>query len=411
MQTDSRHTRKITNDIISTRRRRPGFTLSEIMVVVVLISIVTSSVYSFYEIGARAHRSAVVRAESVSSMRFLQKLLIDKAARKSDGAYSAFMKKDGFASWGREEIESIMAADIHAKNEPLYRAAGYSNYPLHASLSITAIGQDSLKSKLPLSIAASADSFAGAYVYEATKEAAISGSENFKITFNHSPAKVFGASFLGVGNSAVISTNASDGTLEINTNNLCDLTGLIGPAPPVNVSFQIGARASSPVTASVFDLLFFFDSNFPPSESLSSNIAPGDIKKFFVESACVLCGDGVMFYEHDTGENFINHAIYLETPADSDAEYDGDGNKLKTVRYAMAKKENGEWKVYNDVIMNNAIIFELTYFDKNSEILNAPPGEWKWRYAPSVSGFFLEAVTSNGGIKNPMKMTFQFSSQ
>ena len=411
MHTDSRHAYKLITDIAVRRRRRPGFTLSEILVVVVLISIVTSSVYSFYEIGSRAHRSAVVRAESVSSMRFLQKLLIDKAARKSEEAYSAFMKKDGFAALGRGDIESIMAADMHAKNEPLYRAAGYSYYPLHASQSISTIGHDALKRKLPLSLAASTGSFAGAYVYEATKEASISGSENFKITFNRSPVKVFGSSFLGVGNSAVILTNASDGTLEINTNNLCDLTGLIGPAPPVNVSFTIDVSASSPVTASVFNLIFFFDANFPPAESLSSNILPGHIKKFFVESACVLCGDGAMFYERDTGENYINHAIYLETPPDAEAEYDGDGNKLKTVRYALAKKENGEWKVYNDVLMNNAIKFEFSYFDKNGEILSAPQDEWKWRYAPAVSGFYLEAVTSIGGIKNPMKMTFQFNSQ
>lgn len=390
---------------------RDGFTLSEILVVVVLITIVTSSVYSLYEVGARAHRSAVVRAEAVSSMRFLQKLLSDKVARRSGEAYNAFMKKDGFRSLGRAGIESVMSSDISARSEPLYRAAGYGHYQLHESLAVENIGPGELKNRLPLLPASSGDAMTGPYFYEATREAEVNGSEAFRISFDRVPAGVFGSSFMGAGNSAVISTNASDATLEINTNAMNDLSPLIGPSPPANVSFTVVATSVQRVRASVFKMVFFFDSNSPPVETLSPNISPEDIRKSFVESASLFCADGMMFYERGTGETIVNHAIYLETPPEGTGPFAPDGTPIKTVRYAMAKKENGEWKYYDDALMSNALKFDLSYFDAKGAALETPSGDWKWMHAPKAAGVRAEIVTSSGGVGYPMQMTFMFDPQ
>lgn len=390
--------------------RKNAFTLPEILVVVLLISIVTSAVYAFYEIGARSHRNAVARSESVSSMRFLQKLMLDKLSRKSDDAYSAFFKKNGFSALSRAEIETIISSDMHSRSDALYGAAGYNSYPIHSSLAITNVKPSMIKNKFAALSSRPGDLFKGPYLYQATSEAAVNGAESYKISFDRLPSKILVSSSLIPPNSASLSANSGGDTLELNAV-VKDASSLIGASPPVNISFFIDTKISAPVTSNIFNIFFFFDSNIPPAEVLSPNLSGNEINKYFIESAFIFCGDGLMFYEHETLENYINHAIYLETPGESDAEYDNDGNITKNIRYAFSKIINGERKVYNDILLKDITGFSLNYYDKNSRLLPFADEGWRWLYAPEISFITLETITDKNGIKNPMKMTFQLFTQ
>ncbi len=390
--------------------RKNAFTLPEILVVVILISIVTSAVYAFYEIGARSHRNAIARSESISSMRFLQKLMLDKLSRKSDDAYSAFFKKNGFSGLSRAEIETIIASDIHSHSDALYTAAGYNSYPVHSSLAITNIKPSMIKNKFSALSSRAQDLFKGPYLYEATSEAAVNGAENYKISFDRLPSKILASSSLIPPNSASLGANSGGDTLELNAV-IKDASALMGSSPPVNISFFIDTKISAPPTSNVFNIFFFFESNTPPAEVLSPNLSRDEIKKYFIESAFIFCGDGLIFYEHETLENYINHAIYLETPGGDDAEYDNDGNIIKNIRYAFSKVTNGERKVYNDILLKDITGFSLNYYDKNSKLLPFADEGWKWLYAPEIAFITLETITNKSGIKNPMKMTFQLFTQ
>ncbi len=393
--------------------RPPGknaFTLPEILVVVILISIVTSAVYAFYEVGARSHRNAMARAESISSMRFLQKLMLDKLSRKSDDAYSAFFKKNGFSGLSRSEIEAVLISDMHSNSDALYSAAGYNSYPIHSSMGITNIKSSMIKNKFAALSSRPQQIFKGPYLYEATSEAAVNGEQNYKISFDRLPAKILASSSLIPPNSASLSANSGGDTLELSAV-IKDASIIMGDAPPVNISFFIDTKISAPSASNVFDIFFFFDSNILPAEVLSPNLSGNEIKKYFIESAFILCGDGLMFYEHETLENYINHAIYLETPDAQSAEYDNDGNIIKNIRYAFSKVINGERKIYNDILLKDITGFSLNYYDKNSRLLPFKDEEWQWLYAPEISFVTLETITDKNGIKNPMKMTFQLFTQ
>jgi prepilin-type N-terminal cleavage/methylation domain-containing protein len=391
-------------------RRRKAFTLPEILVVVLLISIVTSAVYAFYEIGARSHRNAVARSESISSMRFLQKLMLDKLSRKSDNAYSALFKKNGFSGLSRVQIENIIGSDMHSQSEALYGAAGYNFYQTHSSLGITNIKPSMIINKFTSLSSRPEEVFKGPYLYEATSEAAVAGVENYKISFDRLPSKILASSSLIAPNSASLSANSGEDTLELSAV-YKDAAALIGASPPVNISFLIETKISAPLTSNIFNIFFFFDSNTPPAEVLSPNLAEDKIKKYFIESAFIFCGDGLMFYEHETLESYINHALYLETPGVDEAEYDSDGNIIKNIRYAFSKIINGERKVYNDILLKDITGFNLSYYDKNSRPLPFSGDDWQWLYVPKVSYITLETLSSKDGIKNPMKMTFQLYAQ
>ncbi|OQA77040.1 MAG: hypothetical protein BWY32_02681 [bacterium ADurb.Bin243] len=388
-----------------------AFTLPEILVVVLLISVVTSAIYSFYELGARAHKKALGRLESVSSMRFLQKLLSDKLSKKSENCYSAFLKKDGFAGLTGNQIENILSENLHAKNDPLYDAVGYAYYRSHAAGGITNISASDAAKKIVSSKVSMEKDFRGAYLYEATKEAAVAPGELFNFSFDRAPSKVFGASFLGAGKSAVISTNASESTAELNVGDYIDLNSLIGPSPPVNPSFSVNIKSGTATIANLFHVFFFFDSDAPPSASLSPNITSEEIKKYFIESAGLYCGDGIMFYETDSFENYVNHAIYVHTPPAGEADYDPDGNILKTLRYAFSHTTESGKKIYDEVIVKNLSEFNFVYYGKNGDIIEPARTGWKWAYAPQISFLSVEAVSSKDGIKSPVKMTFQFYTQ
>lgn len=390
--------------------RKNAFTLPEILVVVILISIVTSAVYAFYEIGARSHRNAIARSESISSIRFLQKLMLDKLSRKSDDAYSAFFKKNGFSKLSRAEIETIIASDMHSRNDALYSAAGYSSYSIHSSIGITNIKPSMIKNKFASLSSGPKDLFKGPYLYEATSEAAVNGAENYKISFDRLPSKILASSSLVTPNSASLSANSGGDTIELNAV-IKDASVLIGASPPANISFFIDTKISVPVTSNIFNIFFFFESNTPPAEVLSPNLSQEEIKKYFIESAFLFCGDGLIFYEHETLENYINHALYLETPVGGDAEYDNDGNIIKNIRYAFSKVINGERKIYNDILLKDITGFSLNYYDKNSRLLPFANEDWKWLYAPEIAFITLETITYKNGIKNPMKMTFQLFTQ
>jgi len=393
-------------------RRKKAFTLPEILVVVLLISIVTGAVYSFYELGARSHRNAVALSESISSMRFLQKLALDKLSRKSNDVYSVFFKKNGFLQLSRSQIENIISADMHSENEALYGAAGYNFYPMHSSLAVENVKPSVIINKLASLSSPPGELFKGPYLYEASSTAATDavGIENYKISFDRLPSKILASSSLTAPNSASLTTNSGEDTLELNAV-YKDASVLIGASPPVNISFFVQTIISAPLTSNIFDIFFFFDSNTPPTEVLSPNLPQDNIKKYFIESAFIFCGDGLMFYEHETLENYINHALYLETPGAAEAEYDSDGNITKNIRYAFSKIINGERKVYNDILLKDIIDFKLNYYDRNWLPITFDDDNWQWLYAMNVSYITMEILSSKDGVKSPMKMTFQLFTQ
>ncbi len=383
-----------------------AFTLAEILAAVVLISIVTGAIYSFYEIGARTHRNYIARSESISAFRFLQKLLIDKLERKSEDIFSAFMKKNGFTAITQAEINEIIRAP-YPRNEALYRAAGYNSYSLHQALNVESIDVSKLKKRFEQAQNFDESIYGGPYLYEATIETELTGPENYRISFERSPAGIIAASFLSGDNSTILNSNLSDDTLELNAG-IFKNAGVLINAPSVSdVSFFIQANVNNRINLNVFNAFFFFNSNYPPGVTLSQNLEETSIKKYFIESACLYCDDGILFYEHDTLENYTAHAIYLETPADGgQAEYDENGVALKNIRYAFSRTTTNEVMAYNDILIKNVMNFKISYYDKNSKLIDFDNAEWKWHYAPFISSIALETVIYKDGIIDPIKMIF-----
>ena len=121
------------------RLQRYGFTLSEVMIAMVLLSIITQAVFSFYSIGISTYKRSSINAEIVASVRYLKKLVEEKISFKSNNNFNVFMKKDGFSDI--PGFKNIMVENLEESNQPLYTALGFGGYLMNS-------GPDRSKSRM-----------------------------------------------------------------------------------------------------------------------------------------------------------------------------------------------------------------------------------------------------------------------
>ncbi|HNY13754.1 MAG TPA: prepilin-type N-terminal cleavage/methylation domain-containing protein, partial [Candidatus Wallbacteria bacterium] len=363
--------------------RPRGFTLSEVMIVVVLLSIVTQAVYQFYAVGVRSYKNSQIHAETVGSIRYLKKLIEEKIQFKSNNNHNIFMRKEGFLAVG--SLGSIMVGTLEGTNLPLYNKLGFSQYLTHASLNVEECTMEVLVKKLSALGYVYNGDFRGSYVSEIVKNTASVSDGIFSFSFGSKPSNMLGGSFLGDQDSVTLSASANPAaTVEINTSAVRDLTYLFDGAGAGQVDVLMNARKYDASVRPLFTLFSSFDQKQVPGFLPGTNVTAQDKKNYFITGTNLFCDDGMMFYEEDTSGALINHAFYVKTPITDEAELDDEGNVLKQIRYSFARNEGGEYKYVDDTVISNVEKISLSYFDKNGVQIACDKNFWEWHRGDEI---------------------------
>ncbi|MEZ7891549.1 MAG: prepilin-type N-terminal cleavage/methylation domain-containing protein [Candidatus Wallbacteria bacterium] len=393
------------NVLCGSKNSVKGFTLTEIMVVMVLLSVVTSAVYSFYSIGINTYRNNQGRSETVSAGRFLLKLIEDKIRFKSNDNHNVYMKKGGFASLPAEWQKNIFNNDIAGQNVPLYQALGHKNYP---SADINYCTLETFIKKMADLGCTYNDEFYGSYIYEVVKSGSDANNTEYKFRFDRRPARIMAASHLSKLDSVMVSSSVSPATFEINVSGVKDISELCAAGGTGEAEFSVSVRKAGLSDEQLFILFFSFDSFEAPKYTAVGNIDNSALNKSFLTGTDLFCDDGMMFWDEDTSGVMTNHSFYVYTPAaDTDALYDADGNKLKQIRYVTAKKNpaSNAWEYNDDVIIKNISDIKFTYYDKNLNEIK--PGEtgWQWQSNNKISSLVIEITTYANGRATSMRLS------
>ncbi len=384
-------------------RRFKGFTLSEVMMVVVLLAIVMQAVYQFYAVGLRSYKNSQIHAETVGSVRYLKKLIEDKIQFKSNNNHNIFMRKEGFFALG--SLASVMVGTLEGTNLPLYDKLGFSQYLTHSGQNVEECTQEVLIKKLSALGYVYNGDFRGSYVCEIFKEQGALNNGSFSFSFGSKPSKLLVGSFLGDADSVKLTASVSPGsTVEINTSSVSDLTHLLDGAAAGPVDFFIGVRKQSAAVRSVFNIFSSFDQKQIPVVSPGTNMGAQDKKKYFITGTNLFCDDGMMFYEEDTSGALINHAFYVKTPVTEEAELDDEGNVLKQIRYSFARNEAGNYKYVDDTVISNVEKISFSYFDRDGAQIACDKNFWEWHRGDEIYSINIDITTKKDDINESFKM-------
>ena len=380
-----------------------GFTLSEVMVVVVLLSIVTQAVYQFYAVGVRSYKNSQIHAETVGSIRYLKKLIEEKIQFKSNSNHNTFMRKEGFLSLG--SLGDIMVGTLEGRNLPLYDKLGFNQYVTYSSPDVEECTIETLIKKLSAMGHVYNGDFRGNYVCEISKDAPAVSAGIFSFSFNSKPSKMLAGSFLGDQDSVKLSASVNPAaTVEINTSSIRDLTYLFDGAGAGQVDILMNARKYDASVRPLFTIFSSFDQKQLPGLLLGTNMTAQDKKNYFITGTNLFCDDGMMFYEEDTSGALINHAFYVKTPDSAEAELDAEGNILKQVRYSFARNEGGNYKYVDDTVISNVEKISLSYFDKDGAQIACDKNFWEWHKGDEIYSINIDITTKKDDIKESFKM-------
>ena len=387
---------------------RAAFTLSEVMIAMVLLSIVTQAVYSFYSIGVKTYTRSRLSADTVGSVRYLKKIIEEKISFKSNNNFNIFMKKNGMSTLN--DLKNIMRVNVEGPNPPLYAALGFSDYTAHAAKNIHERTSETVIKKMSGLGRIYNSEFIGNYIVEINKDAAsISGpSAQFDFLFSQPPAAALGFGFLDPGDSvkAVSSINSSL-SAEINRADMSVLTFLFSGAPPASAAgINVSVQKQDASFKRLFSILASFDSKNAPSITPVANIDAADYKFYFITGSNLFCDDGMLFYEQDINDRFINHAFYVKTPGNDEAEFDSDGNALKEIRYAFARESEG-WNFIDDTIISNVESITFTYFDKDANEVVCDKNFWQWHKGDQIYSVNIDVTTKKEDVKENFKMVIE----
>jgi len=383
--------------------RVKGFTLSEVMIVVVLLAIVMQAVYQFYAVGLRSYNNSRIHAETVGSVRYLKKLIEEKIQFKSNNNHNIFMRSQGLSSIG--SLADIMVGTLEGTNLPLYDKLGFSQYLTHSGQSVEECTLEVLIKKLSALGCVYNGDFRGSYVCEIFKDQGSLNNSVFSFSFGSKPSKLLAGSFLGEADSVKLTASASPGsTVEINTSSVSDLTHLLYGAAAGPVDIFIGARKQSAVVRPVFTIFSSFDQKQIPVVSPGTNMSAQNKKNYFITGTNLFCDDGMMFYEEDTSGALINHAFYVKTPVTEEAELDDEGNVLKQIRYSFARNEAGNYKYVDDTVISNVEKISFTYFDRDSAQILCDKNFWEWRKGDEIYSISIDITTKKDDINESFKM-------
>lgn len=392
----------------SVREAARGFTLSEVLVAMVLLSIVTQAVYQFYSIGLKTYRRSQISADTIGSIRYLKKLVEDKISFKSNNNFNIYMKKNGFSTLSG--LKNIMVENLEGANLPLYAALGYSGYLVHSSKNVEECTSETIIKKLAALGHIYNGEFAGNYIVEATKEAGLlsGASSSFAFSFGTAPVSLLGAGFLDPSDSLKVSSSVNASlTAEINTAAVRDISYLFSGASGGTVNMLIDAQKQDPSPSPLFSLFAAFDSKQVPVITQGANMDAQDFKIYFVTGTNLFCDDGMMFYEQDANDIFTNHAFYVSTPETEEAELDSDGNVLKQIRYAFAVNKGAGWKFVDDSFISNVENIVFNYYDRAGNRIACDSNYWQWHRGDEIYGVEIDITTRSEDIKENFRMVIE----
>ncbi len=385
---------------------REGFTLSEVLVAMVLLSIVTQAVYQFYSIGLRSYRNTQFNADMVGSARYLKKLIEEKISFKSNNNFNIFMKKNGFSTISG--LNNILVELPEGRNVALYTALGFSDYLVHQSKNIEECTSEAILKKLAALGHIYNSEFSGNYITEVTKEAGLLNGSSFSFSFSSAPLSMLGASFCGQGDSVKISAGFNPSlTAEINVSGLSDISYLLSGAPASPLTLGVTANKQSAYNGRVFDLWASFDLKQAPVFTPGTGMTALDAKTYFVTGTNLFCDDGMLFYEQDINDRFVNHAFYVKTPDAAEAELDSDGNALKQLRYAFARLEASGWKRIDDAVISNIESIVFKYFNKDGSEIACDKNYWQWHKGDEIYMINIDLTVKKEDYKQNFKMTIE----
>lgn len=400
---------------------KKGFTLSEIMVVVVLLSVVSGAVFSFYSIGLRTHKIARDRSESVAAVRFMQKLLERKATVKSADNYSTFMKK-----FGMEELSpilnEIMKAPLNGKCLKLYEALGFNAYEYSSvsKIEISTVGVIINRFKEFGMENYDTRMLIGPRICEISKEVELERPDDgiYRFCFGMKPAKIWAYCPLPPPPPIVLkctvagsSDTSATHTAEINTGRIVDFTDRLTDHP--RPYFWINFSEYPVSSGKLFNIIASFEDKIfmPPSDTFG--MTESSFKHYFMIPSNIFCDDGMMIYDVDTSGVVTNHAFYVTTPGPEnyEVEFDDDGMPLKQVRYCMSRFKGDKLEPGNpidDVVISNVKKIKFNYYDKNYDQITCPQTDWKWHPGDEVSSVTVDLITSYGGSSNSSRISVDF---
>lgn len=387
---------------------RLGFTLSEVLVAMVLLAIVTQAVYQFYAIGLRSYRRTQISADTVGTIRYLKKLIEDKITFKSNNNFNIYMKKQGFSTISG--LKNMMVENLEGANLPLYTELGYSEYLAHNSKNVTDCTMETVLKKLAALGHVYNGEFGGNYIAEITKEAGlVSGSGSaFRFACGTAPVSLLGAGFLDPADSVRVSTSIDASlTAEINAAAVRDISYLLAGASGGAVDMRVDVRKQSSFPARIFTFYAAFDSKQVPAITPGSNMTALDHRFYFVNGTNLFCDDGMLFYEQDENDHFTNHAFYVSTPAADEAEFDSDGNALKQVRYAFSSDKGAGWQFVDDAVISNVESISFLYYGRGGNRIACDKNYWQWHKGDEIYGVEVDVTTRSEDVKENFRMMIE----
>lgn len=367
---------------------RRGFTLAEVLVVCVLSTIVSYAVYAFYTIGIDSHRRALARAESSSAVRFLYKLLDEKARGRSTGNYSSFMRRDGFAALPTLTSE-ILLAPLDGPNPALYRALGF-DVAAHAGLAEGTLGVLLARA----GPAAAGLAFRGNYVVEASREAGLLAPRATWYDFDRTPTRLYAATAIASGAGGLkLRATGMPATVEVALGAFRDFSATLPATPAAASTVGLEAANLQSMPVPLYTLYASFDTRTPVTVTPDAGTPPETVRQFFLVGANLLAGDGLMFYEETPDGSTVTHALYLRRPPAAEALLDADGNPLAEVRYALSRSAGGVRQVIDEALLTDVKALRFIYSDADGNEIVPLAGCWSWRAGAEVAGCAFELTT------------------
>lgn len=357
-----------------------GFTLVELMMVMVVASIVMLAVNGFYSIGLKTQQRAEQRTETASAWRFTQKLLEDKFQHRSRDGISAYMKQGGIGSL-EHLTDEIMISSLQEEHPALYRQLNYEEYDTHAANGIvngtSGIWLDRYGSVI-------SSGLRGAYLHQQTFSAGILYKEPAGIEYSRIPLSIWLHASLENGEMVSVASSWNTATREIQTSEFIDLAEFLQPAGAGSYQLNLEFIRSRSSVGEVCSVFAGFGPGLPPVSSISGTPLPTSAARSFRHGASLFCDDGMLFYElADTRE--IVHALYLQ--AYTDGRTDEAGRKLHELVYA--RTVIGETDFLADGVIGNILDIHFSYFDAAGLPIAMSSTEWTWtdsRKIVSVEG-------------------------
>ncbi|HOT75444.1 MAG TPA: hypothetical protein PK467_06650, partial [Candidatus Wallbacteria bacterium] len=95
------------------------------------------------------------------------------------------------------------------------------------------------------------------------------------------------------------------------------------------------------------------------------------------------------------------------TPDAAEAELDSDGNVLKQLRYAFARREGAGWKRIDDAVISNIESIVFKYFNKDGSEIACDKNYWQWHKGDEIYMINIDLTVKKEDYKQNFKMIIE----